>query len=56
LKNQTAFIEAFQITQLQIRQLLNYFTSLCGVCLRQTRQNFFSSSRSVMVFRFLVVE
>jgi hypothetical protein len=40
-------------------QMLNhpiYFTSLCGVCLRQLLQNFFSSSRSVIVFRFLVVE
>jgi hypothetical protein len=34
----------------------NYFTSLCGVCLRQRRQNFLNSSRSVVVFRFLVVE
>src|SRR5271165_1530605 len=33
-----------------------YFTSLCGVCLRQRRQNFLNSSRSVVVFRFLVVE
>jgi len=34
----------------------NYLTSLCGVCLRQRRQNFLNSSRSVVVFRFLVVE
>src|SRR6202044_1100942 len=33
-----------------------YFTSLCGVCLRQRLQNFLNSSRSVVVFRFLVVE
>jgi hypothetical protein len=33
-----------------------YLTSLCGVCLRQRRQNFLNSSRSVVVFRFLVVE
>jgi hypothetical protein len=35
---------------------LPYFTSLCGVCLRQRLQNFLNSSRSVVVFRFLVVE
>jgi hypothetical protein len=35
---------------------LPYFTSLCGVCLRQRPQNFLNSSRSVVVFRFLVVE
>jgi len=34
----------------------NYFTSLWAVCLRQRRQNFLNSSRSVVVFRFLVVE
>jgi len=34
----------------------NYFTSLCGVCLRQRRQNFLNSSRSVVVLRFFVVE
>jgi len=34
----------------------DYFTSLCGVCLRQRRQNFFSSSRSGVVLRFLVLE
>src|SRR5689334_1502888 len=34
----------------------DYFTSLCGVCLRQRRQNFFISSRSVVVLRFFVVE
>jgi len=34
----------------------DYFTSLCGVCLRQRRQNFLNSSRSVVVFRFFVVE
>jgi hypothetical protein len=34
----------------------NYFTSLCGVCLRQRLQNFLNSSRSVVVLRFLVVE
>ena len=33
-----------------------YFTSLCGVCLRHRLQNFLNSSRSVVVFRFLVVE
>src|SRR5438094_2444329 len=36
----------------QIRQFVNYFTSLCGVCLRHRRQNFFSSSRSGVVLRF----
>src|SRR5258708_28158368 len=34
----------------------HYFTSLCGVCLRQRLQNFLNSSRSVVVLRFLVVE
>jgi hypothetical protein len=33
-----------------------YLTSLCGVCLRQRGQNFLNSSRSVVVFRFFVVE
>ncbi|OLE10600.1 MAG: hypothetical protein AUG89_11855 [Acidobacteria bacterium 13_1_20CM_4_56_7] len=33
-----------------------YFTSLCGVCLRHRRQNFFISSLSGFVLRFLVVE
>jgi hypothetical protein len=35
---------------------LPYLTSLCSVCLRQRRQNFLNSSRSVVVFRFFVVE
>jgi len=39
-----------------LKSSIIYFTSLCGVCLRQMRQNFFSSRRSVIVFRFLVVE
>jgi len=34
----------------------HYLTSLCGVCFRHRRQNFFSSSLSDMVFRFLVFE
>jgi len=34
----------------------NYFTSLWAVCLRQRRQNFLNSSRSVVVLRFFVVE
>jgi hypothetical protein len=34
----------------------NYFTSLCGVCFRQRGQNFFSSIRSGVVFRFFVFE
>src|SRR5580700_1313556 len=38
-----------------LKSSIIYFTSLCGVCLRQMRQNFFSSRRSVIVFRFLVV-
>jgi hypothetical protein len=45
----------FQISN-QKSSINNYFTSLCGVCLRQRRQNFLNSSRSVVVFRFLVVE
>ena|SRR3989338_1945040 len=31
-----------------------YFVSLCGVCLRQCRQNFLSSKRFLRVFLFLV--
>jgi hypothetical protein len=46
----------FKLLNYPIPQLLNYFTSLCGVCLRQRRQNFLNSSRSVVVLRFLVVE
>ena len=34
----------------------DYFTSLCGVCFRHLRQNFLNSNRSVVVFRFFVVE
>jgi len=34
----------------------NYLTSLWAVCLRQRRQNFLNSSRSVVVLRFFVVE
>src|SRR5690349_12728379 len=33
-----------------------HFTSLCGVCLRHRRQNFFSSILSGVVLRFFVVE
>src|ERR1700722_12420457 len=33
-----------------------YFTSLCDWCLRHRGQNFLNSRRSVVVFRFLVVE
>jgi hypothetical protein len=32
----------------------NYLVSLCGVWARQCRQNFLSSSRSVVTFLFLV--
>jgi len=46
----------FQIAKLQNHQITNYFTSLCGVCLRQRGQNFLNSKRSVVVLRFLVVE
>src|SRR5579863_7280462 len=34
---------------------LVYLISLCGWCLRQNGQNFFSSSRSVMVFLFFML-
>src|SRR6202041_344598 len=34
----------------------DYFTSLCDWCLRHRGQNFLNSKRSVVVFRFLVVE
>ena len=33
-----------------------YLISLCAWCLRHLRQNFFISSRSVVVFLFLVLE
>ncbi len=33
-----------------------YFVSLCGVCFRQRLQNFWNSSRPVVVFLFFVVE
>ena len=32
-----------------------YLISLCGWCLRQNGQNFFSSTRSVMVFLFFML-
>jgi hypothetical protein len=35
---------------------LFYLISLCAWCLRQWRQNFFISRRSVVVFLFLVLE
>src|SRR5437660_4984889 len=46
----------WQVAEHRPRNTSHYFTSLCGVCLRQRRQNFFSSNRSVIVFRFLVFE
>src|SRR5439155_3151970 len=36
--------------------LLVYLISLCGWCLRHLRQNLLISSRSVVVFLFLVLE
>src|SRR5215467_10322992 len=33
-----------------------YFTSLCGVCFQQHRQNFFNSIRSGIVLRFFIFE
>src|SRR6266478_3962587 len=41
----------FSITNYQ-SPITNYFTSLCGVCLRHRLQNFFSSRRSGVVLRF----
>src|SRR5215467_15744848 len=39
-----------------VRQLPVYLISLCTWCLRHLGQNFFISSRSVVVFLFLVLE
>src|SRR5438309_10018025 len=49
----------FNLSNSAIRKSVNFdnhLTSLCGVCFRQRRQNFFSSRRSGVVFRFFVVE
>jgi hypothetical protein len=35
--------------------LADYLISLCGTCLRQKGQNFFISSRSVLVFLFFML-